>query len=287
MSTYSMWLLEYAHVPRQPISSLLAGQHNKGTRELSFTYIVLVGEGHNILIDTGIDLNDKNSKLMAKRDGVIDWQSHDKILGKIGLKPEDIDTVIFTHAHYDHMEGLDDFKNATFYIQKKEIMNWIEMMSLDKKYSSLLFAINPNDIIFAVEKIKSKKMILLDGEYNNILPGIDVIPFYNSHTFASQIVIINGLTEKWVIVGDLAYVRENITGINQDGIYVPVGLGIGSPFNIIKTYDDILKISDYDLNHIIIGHETDNWELYPSWITEDGLHVAEIYLAPGAKTYKP
>lgn len=36
---YSIWLLEYCHVPTQPIGSVLSGQHNAGFRELSFTYI--------------------------------------------------------------------------------------------------------------------------------------------------------------------------------------------------------------------------------------------------------
>ena len=35
------------------------------------------------------------------------------------------------------------------------------------------------------------------------------------------------------------------------------------------------------LNRIIIGHETDNWDIYPSKKCEDGLYMAEIALAEG------
>ena len=41
------------------------------------------------------------------------------------------------------------------------------------------------------------------------------------------------------------------------------------------------------MENIIVGHETDNWDLYPSWKTEDGLHVAEITLASGEKSKVP
>ena len=33
----------------------------------------------------------------------------------------DVTTVFITHAHFDHMGGLDLFPNAMFYIQKREI----------------------------------------------------------------------------------------------------------------------------------------------------------------------
>ncbi|MHB8064937.1 MAG: MBL fold metallo-hydrolase, partial [Ruminiclostridium sp.] len=163
MSNYSAWLLEYAHIPEQPISAILAGQHNKGTRDLTFTFGVIVGEGHKILIDAGINGDDEISKKLSIRDGLKDFQPPVKMLQKIGLKTEDIDTVIFTHAHFDHMENMDAFPNAHFYVQKKEIMGWIEAMTLEKKFSSLAFALNPNDIVHAIEKIQSGRMTLIDG----------------------------------------------------------------------------------------------------------------------------
>src|SRR5450759_2641511 len=46
MANYSMWVLEYAHVPTQAIGSVLAGQYNQGVRLLAFGYMVLKGEGN-------------------------------------------------------------------------------------------------------------------------------------------------------------------------------------------------------------------------------------------------
>ena len=43
----------------------------------------------------------------------------------------------------------------------------------------------------------------------------------------------------------------------------------------MKSYDEMIEIIGGKLDHVIIGHEMDSWELYPSWQTEDNLHVNE------------
>ena len=102
MANYSMWVLEYAHVPTQAIGSVLAGQYNKGVRLLAFGYMVLKGEGHTIMIDTGLNpvANGEYIKFLVQRDNVLDWQPPEKVLAKVGIKPEEVDTVIpvsYTH----------------------------------------------------------------------------------------------------------------------------------------------------------------------------------------------
>jgi glyoxylase-like metal-dependent hydrolase (beta-lactamase superfamily II) len=291
MANYSMWLLEYAYVPVQAISSVLAGQHNKGTRYLSFTYLAIRGEGHNILIDCGTNNENEYTKKLSERDSIVNWNPPEKVLANIGLKPEDIDTIIFTHAHFDHINNMDAFPNAHFYMQSKEILGWISAMNMGKKYSSLLMAINPDDIVNSVKKLAEGRLTLIDGERKNILPGIHVYPAYDGHTFASQMIEVgndvNGNVDPWIVTGDLAYVDQNLTGINNDGAYVPVGLGVGSPLNMMKTYDEILKRANGRMERIVIGHETSNWTKYNSWTTKENLHVAELCLAPGEKSYIP
>jgi N-acyl homoserine lactone hydrolase len=291
MAAYSIWLLEYAHVLTQPISSVLAGQHNKGTRELTFTYLALKGEGHNILIDVGTNNSDSYTQELSVRDQIADWQPPEKVLAKIGLTPEDIDTVFLTHAHYDHMDNLDAFPNAHFYLQHKELMEWMSAIALDKKYGFVNIALNPGNILNAMAKVQSGEMTLVDGECSDVLPGIHLYPMYDGHTFASQVVIIdnliNGVNDRWIAAGDVAYVRENITGVGNDGMYVPVGIGVGSQLNMMKSVDKVIELAKGNMRNIIVGHECDNWGLFPSWKTDDSLHVAELFLAPGVSSYRP
>lgn len=278
---YSIWLLEYAHVPTQPIGSVLSGRHNAGYRELSFTYMLLKGNGHVILVDTGTDGEDELTKKLHERDSVVNWHCPREVLKKAHVKPEDVDTVLITHAHYDHMDNLKAFPNAHFYVQEKEILGWVWAMTREKKFRAPHMALKSRNIYDALHLIEEGRMTLLDGAVKNVLPDIDVEPAFDGHTFGSQIVVVHNPDGVWESVGDLAYVRENLTGLNGDGVYVPVGLAVGSPYNITKSLDDIVKLAGGDLRRVIIGHETDNWTIFPSKKFDDGLYAAEIALAEG------
>lgn len=278
---YSIWLLEYAHVPTQAIGSVLSGQHNKGCRELAFTYMLLKGNGHTILVDVGTDGGSPVTRKMHERDCVTGWQPPHEILAKVGVRPKEVDTVLLTHAHYDHMDNLKAFPNARFVIQEKEILGWVWAMTREKKFRAPQMALKSENIYEALHLIEEGRMVLVDGEVKDVLPDIDLYPAMEGHTFASQIVVVRNPDGVWQNVGDVAYVRENLTGLNGDGVFVPVGLMVGSPYHITKSYEKILCVAGGDLNRVIIGHETDNWTRYPSKQYEDGLHVAEIALAEG------
>jgi glyoxylase-like metal-dependent hydrolase (beta-lactamase superfamily II) len=289
MANYSMWLLEYSHIPTQAMSVFLAGHHNEGKRLMPFSYLALKGEGHVAMVDVGMDPGqDAYARQLALKDNVQDWQPPEKVLAKIGLKPADVDTVFLTHAHYDHMGNLMAFPNAQFYIQKREYQDWMWALSLPERYKNVLMAVNPQDLANAKKLVESGRMTLVDGAQENVLPGIHLRPAYDGHTYASQMVVVENRdgSGTWVYCGDLAYTRTNLTGIDGSGIYVPVGIAVGTHYNIMKSYDEMLEIVGGKLDHVIIGHETDSWELYPSWQTKDRLHVTEVNLAPGEVTRK-
>src|SRR5450756_2295635 len=137
----------------------------------------------------------------------------------------------------------------------------------------MLMAINPDDLVYAKKLVDEGRMTLLDGDVDYLLPGISLRTVYDSHTFASQMVVIENSEGpgqgKWVNVGDLAYVRDNLTGIDKSGIFNPIGLAVGAQYNMLKAYDQMLEITGGKLERVIIGHETDNWNLYSTWQTTD------------------
>jgi len=80
-------------------------------------YLVQTTDGQNILIDTGLPAGDTMPFLPPpeyERDVIAQ-------LRDLGLRPEDISTVIATHLDPDHAGHHDDFPNAAFVIQREAL----------------------------------------------------------------------------------------------------------------------------------------------------------------------
>lgn len=286
MSNFSIWVLEYSYVKNYHKSGVLYDAHNEGFVKLPYCYVLIQGEGHNILVDVGYN-NKEYGKVLGDRFGVENWHSPKEVLAEVGVSPEEIDTVLVTHAHFDHFGNVEDFPNATFYMQEEEISKWMWAMALPKQFTWLTGALDPGDIVRGAQLAADKRLVLVDGDRENVLPGIDLFVAKDSHTFGSQFIRVRSSVsendeDSWILAGDLAYVFENIEGRNNDGVYVPVGLASGSQTNLLLATDRMMDLVGHDSRRIIPIHEQRLVDRFPSRVSDNGLHIVEIVLADGA-----
>ena len=75
------------------------------------------GSDKKIMVDTGGTAATFRSKGAVEEDII----SIPEGLKKLGVTPEEIDLVILTHLHVDHIELAHLYKNARFLVQKKEL----------------------------------------------------------------------------------------------------------------------------------------------------------------------
>jgi N-acyl homoserine lactone hydrolase len=287
MSQYSILVLEYAFVKEFPISGLVYGEHNKGTCKLPYGYTLIKNDEHTILVDCGHN-DAAYGKKLASYCGIQNWQSPEAVLAEVGVKPEDIGHVIITHAHFDHMGGIDFFPNAKFYIQERELSRWVWSMSLEPRFRFLMTATDPGDIIRCVELAREGRLVCVNGDTEDVFPGIDLRLASDSHTPGSQFVVVRndglrGSADSWVIAGDLVYRMDNLHGGQPDDpYYKPVGLAVGSQTNLLMAMEEIVKSAGGNIGRVIAPHEESLPEMFPSRKSDLGLHVIEIALADGS-----
>lgn len=290
MSDYSIWMLEFAWVPDAPTSSLVYGRHNMGTEKLPYCYTLLKGHGKTILLDCGVNYASHGKEFMD-RFNVQNWFPPKDVLAEVGCSPEEITDVILTHAHFDHMGGLELFPNATFHIQQDELAAWVSIMGLDRRFRWLLTATDTGDMLYAVHLAREGRMRGIDGNVDNLFPGIDVRIARDTHTAASQYVIIrnDGKTSSddvYTYTGDLLYRHDNMHGGNpEDPVYLPVGLAFGSQTNLLFATHEILKTVDFDIGRVLTPHEPGMTKMYPSRTTKNGHYLIEVALAEGQQSY--
>jgi len=79
------------------------------------TWLLKGNNGRIILVDAGFH---RESKFFGN--WLQDFVRPDSSLQKMALKPEEITDIIITHPHWDHIDGVDLFPNATIWMQKND-----------------------------------------------------------------------------------------------------------------------------------------------------------------------
>jgi N-acyl homoserine lactone hydrolase len=285
MADYSIWVLEFARALRSPLGFLLHGQ--VGERDLPYCLSVLQSEDHTVLVDSGYR-NEGAGRELADLDGIDLWADPAEVVGRIGVRPEDVDTVLVTHAHFDHLGNVDGFPNATVVIQRREIEKWDWAMGLPREMDWLKQGVSRQHLASLGDLDGKGRLRVVDGPVADVVPGVDLVPDFDTHTYGHQHVVVrtdaNGV---WAIPGDVMYLYANVEGIGGDGRYVPIGLAMGSQENVMRSLDGLMKATGGRPERILPGHEMELWTRHPSAVFDDGLHVAEPCLRPGDRSRLP
>jgi glyoxylase-like metal-dependent hydrolase (beta-lactamase superfamily II) len=186
-------------------------RENDMVKKASSSVTFIQTKSHNIIVDTST--KDKRELIIEE-------------LKKLNLEPKDIDVVINTHRHYDHIENNDLFENAKIYASAQECI--VECNGC-KLYSNM----DEIEEFIPVEKFRDDEITILKT------PG---------HTYGS-ISIVYG---DYVIVGDAAPLRENILGDILPSVIVDYRAAKGSlrrikllKKNIITGHDGIVYKEEF------------------------------------------
>jgi glyoxylase-like metal-dependent hydrolase (beta-lactamase superfamily II) len=288
-NNYSIWVAEFANVPKYPLSGLLYGAHNQGHTRLPYCYVVIKGHGHIAMVDVGYN-HKEYGEVLANLYGVRDWHSPREVLAECGITPEDVSRVFLTHAHFDHMGNIEDFPKATFYIQERELSKWVWAMSLERRFRWMMGGVDPADIMRTVDLARHGRLVCVEGDREDVLPGIDIHAAPDTHTWGSMYVRLrNDLSSHsknaWIFAGDLVYLLENLRGHTPaDPEYIPIGFAMGSQFNLVMMTDELVKGVDGDTSRVVAIHEDRLKDMFPSRLTSTGVRVTELALADGDRS---
>ena len=274
--TYEVFIIEYARSKDQPVASLLLGIYDQGDVDLPFSFVLARNDQRIVLIDTGF-MREGRGEVMAEKFAIAAWVSPLHLLATLGVAPSKVTDIVLTHAHYDHMGAIEQFPNAHIYLQKRELLQWIEVMTLPKQFGFLTQALDPDDIHELLYAATAHRVTLLEGDQNDVLPGIHVVLGADSHTFGSQYVRVNTRERGEVIVaGDCAYSYANFTGLDQSETYIPLGFGVGSHYKSLKVIDRMMQDVGGDLGRVIVLHDFERWTRFSEVVQIEGFKISRV-----------
>jgi glyoxylase-like metal-dependent hydrolase (beta-lactamase superfamily II) len=213
-----------------------------GTTDKAYEYELYVwlvlGGPKPILVDAGLVhvdvMNRGAAKVLAKPIVQAPEESIPYQLNHFGLAPEDIGHILVTHMHYDHVDGLETFPNATYHIGRKEFEgatanewrgSWCDARILD----------------YLCNKARDQVDLVDDGE--EVLPGIKAL-WTGGHTPGCMAYQINTEYGRAVHTGDVVSLQLNFDRGVPAGVYTSVDEGRAAIKRIAAEADVVLPSHD-------------------------------------------
>lgn len=208
---YSIDAIRYATVPKFPLDGLVMGAPKDQTIDIAMVFWLIRGGGRTILFDTGA-----HRQHWIDEFHMTDFLSPDQALAQAGVPPSSVTDLIISHAHWDHMGGIDLFPNASIWIQKDEYSYYTgAAWQPGGKHGG----IDPEDALELVRRNTRGKLHLVDGDDVEILPGIRAFTG-GHHTFASQYIRVDG-DPPFVLASDNAYLYDNLRSHRASATFDP------------------------------------------------------------------
>ncbi len=199
MTEWTVHAVKYAdRNARTRADSFIFDDNHDAPHAMDYYMWVLRGGGRTILVDTGYDAGEAEAR---GRPIVLDPHS---ALAPLGIAPDQIDTLIVTHLHYDHAGGLHLFPNATLHMQAAEMAYATGPCMC---HDTLRMPFTASHICEAVTRLYSGKVRFYEGDAE-IVDGVTV-HCIGGHSRGLQCVRVRTASGWLVLASDAAHFYEN------------------------------------------------------------------------------
>ena len=203
-----------------------------------FTFFLLRGKDRIVLVDVGFTA-EVCRQYMPDVEQAAEEDPFSQ-LRALGVKPEDVNEIILTHAHFDHLSsGIHEYRNARIYLQRAEyefvtrpphpwFREMVDVATLEQ-----------------LAREGEPRFNLIDGE-DELLPGLWPV-LTPGHTAGHQSVLVETPRGKACITGDVLLSDRNL---EED-------VGPGFNCNLIEAMQSIQKIRNLSAQGVTIltGHD--------------------------------
>jgi glyoxylase-like metal-dependent hydrolase (beta-lactamase superfamily II) len=249
--TYEVYAIRFGTLPQFPVSGLVAGADKSRRIDIPVMVWLLKGsDGRRVLVDAGF-----YRPRFVQQWKVQNFRSPADAVAAAGVKPEEVTDIVISHAHWDHVGGVDLFPKATVWIQRDEYTYYTGEAwharnthgGIDAEHMGALLKINTEG-----------RLRFVEGDDQEILPGIRCYTG-GRHTHASQYVGVRTAGGTAVITSDNMYLYENLEK------KTPIAQTLDAASNL-AAHQRIRRLAS-DPSLIVPGHDPAVFERYP--------HVAE------------
>jgi glyoxylase-like metal-dependent hydrolase (beta-lactamase superfamily II) len=241
---YELFAVRYAMRDARRSDHFIGGDPHDAPMAMDYFLWVAVGQERTFIIDTGF-----TAEVAAKRKRTF-LRCPVETLTAIGVDGDEVEDVILTHLHYDHVGNFQRFPNAQFHLQEPEIAY---ATGRYMRYPRLAHSFEVEDVVGIVRLNFAKRVMFYNGDAE-LAPGISVHAV-GGHSAGLQFVRVH-TRRGWVVVAsDTTHFYENML----------TGRPFTTAFHVGKMLEgfDALRAAAPSLSHIIPGHDPLVMKFYP------------------------
>lgn len=245
---YSIQAIRYGSA-EDDVAGLVMGAPKAEKINISMVIWLIRGGGHNILFDSGY-----HRDTFLKDFPSTDYIHPDEAVKLAGIEPEDVTDIVISHAHWDHMGGIDLFFKATVWIQKEEFRYYTgDAWQPGGDHGG----IDPDDVQELVKLNTEGRLRLVDGDNVQLFPGIRAYTG-GRHTYASQYLRVEG-NPPFVLASDNSYLYRNLVEHKASATFSDADHAAN-----IRNQDRMIQLAGGNLDRVIPGHDILQFHKFPT-----------------------
>lgn len=245
---YSIQAIRYGSAEDE-VAGLVMGAPKGEKINLALVIWLIRGGGHNILLDSGY-----HRDTFLKDFPSTDYIRPDEAVKLAGIQPEDVTDIVISHAHWDHMGGIDLFPKATVWIQKEEFRYYTgEAWQPGGDHGG----IDPYDVEQLVKLNTESRLRLVDGDDVQLFPGIRAYTG-GRHTYASQYLRVEG-NPPFVLASDNCYLYRNLVEHKASATFSDADHTAN-----IRNQERMIQLAGGNLDRVLPGHDALQFQKYPT-----------------------
>lgn len=242
---FEVFAIRYASVERRAAENFIGGDPHDSGMPMDYFIWVARNKHKTWIIDTGFNQAAADQRQRNFLRSPIDG------LKLLDIDANQIEDVIITHLHYDHIGNFDLFPKARFHLQESEMAYATGRHMADSFFSQ---AFNVEDVVAMVRNVYAGRVEFYPGD-TQLAPGLS-LHHIGGHTLGLQVVRIWTRSGWLLLASDASHYFANMNEERPFPIVIDVA-------QMVDGWKKMRTLVD-DNNKIIPGHDPQVMKMFPA-----------------------